>query len=224
MSSGQQIGQPTPAENVAIDTPLHHDPEKATTHHYDSLEHTERLSCYDDVNDIPQEYSSAFSPHQDDGIEQLGSNETQTAYIDQLGVHYDYNAVPRLMNSPSLDNEQKLAILKQCPHPVLNRLYEQHMAAHGLRQPSTARTSLPKTNDLNEENYQPLITDNEPSPAANAPRPIYPAYAGHFMGAQDAKMYRKRIRIAPKAHAPDVERVKRYGRKYPRMNCTGDNH
>ncbi|KAF1841421.1 uncharacterized protein K460DRAFT_291747 [Cucurbitaria berberidis CBS 394.84] len=97
---------------------------------------------------------------------------------------------------------------------MLNRLYEQYMATHGIQKPSTASTFPPKDGDLTEENYQPLVTSNEPLPDPEAPRPVYPAYTGYFMSAHDAKAYRKRIRITPKEHAPDVERVKQYGRQY----------
>ncbi|KAF1947253.1 hypothetical protein EJ02DRAFT_334409 [Clathrospora elynae] len=70
------------------------------------------------------------------------------------------------------------------------------------------------TETLNEDNYMPLDPYDEPSPDPQARRPLYPMYGGHFQTAQAAKTHRKRTRVAPKSNAPDVERVKRYGRQY----------
>ncbi|KAF2034437.1 hypothetical protein EK21DRAFT_49483, partial [Setomelanomma holmii] len=48
----------------------------------------------------------------------------------------------------------------------------------------------------------------------SAPTPIYPAYAGRFTTSEQARQHRKRSRVPPKSQAPDIERVKRYGRQY----------
>jgi hypothetical protein len=69
---------------------------------------------------------------------------------------------------------------------------------------------------LNENNYTPVAWEPQPALDPNAPPPpppLYPAYSGRFQSGSTARAYRKRNRIAPKSHASDVERVKRYGRK-----------
>ncbi|KNG44239.1 hypothetical protein DDE82_007088 [Stemphylium lycopersici] len=67
---------------------------------------------------------------------------------------------------------------------------------------------------LTEQNYHPLTQEGILPADPQAPRPIYPAYTGHFATGQEARQHRKRRRIAPKSSAPDLERVKRYGRMY----------
>jgi hypothetical protein len=118
-----------------------------------------------------------------------------------------------LMNSPTLDDKQKFAILTSFPPSVLGEAYERHIAAHGpLQIPGSTR--YPRTFEgPSEETYLPLVEHAVQSPDPTAPPPIYPKYAGHFRTSEQARRYRKRARLPPKAQAPDVERVQRYGRK-----------
>jgi hypothetical protein len=117
------------------------------------------------------------------------------------------------LTSASLSNEQKQALLTQLSHEELNRLYEHQIAFYGLHPPSTQRRLSDRPQDLSEETYEPTNDCVEPPPDPNAPLPIYAPYAGLFATSEAAKRHRKRIRVAPKSQAPDVERVKRYGRK-----------
>jgi hypothetical protein len=131
---------------------------------------------------------------------------------------FDYATVTRTMKCRTLDQKEKLYILQDMPENELNKLYNECIAAYGLEPPymaSTTTTTAPSAiEDINESNYRPLNPDDEaPSPDPNAPPPLYPAYTGHFRTAQDAKRHRQRTRVAPKSKAPDIERVRRYGRK-----------
>jgi hypothetical protein len=123
--------------------------------------------------------------------------------------------LPALMCSPILSGEQKLAILSNLPSFVLNNLYE-HLTIHKrFRAPAS-----PISHGLNEETYSPLVVHDYPTPEPTAPLPIYPAYARHFTTSEQARSHRKRIRLPPKSQAPDVERVKRFGRKSTSSLCT----
>jgi hypothetical protein len=117
------------------------------------------------------------------------------------------------LTSASLSNEQKQAFLIQLSHEELNSLYEHQIAVYGLHPPSKQRTLSDRPQDLSEETYKPTCDCVEPPPDPNAPLPIYAPYAGLFATSEAAKRHRKRIRVAPKSQAPDVDRVKRYGRK-----------
>jgi hypothetical protein len=124
-----------------------------------------------------------------------------------------------LMKSPSLDDEQKLAILTSFPPSVLGAVYERHIATNGPPRIPASPASSPTFYGPSEETYLPLTKDAMASPNPSAPPPIYPAYVGHFTTSEQARRYRKRARLPPKSHALDVERVRRYGRK-SRPNLT----
>ena len=139
-------------------------------------------------------------------------NESQAAIKPDNGI--TQWTLFALINSTSIDNEEKVTVLSKCSHTVLNELYERHVAACGpLKTP--ASTAQPRTfESLTEDNYLPLLEHMVPSPNPEAPTPIYPGYAGHFTTSEQARRYRKRARLPPKAQAPDVARVRRYGRKW----------
>ncbi|KAH7563088.1 hypothetical protein BM1_00135 [Bipolaris maydis] len=67
---------------------------------------------------------------------------------------------------------------------------------------------------LTAQNYVPLIDDGILPPNPNGPRPIYPPFSNRFATGEDAKTHRKRSRGMIKNQAPDVERVKKFGRNY----------
>lgn len=66
---------------------------------------------------------------------------------------------------------------------------------------------------LTAQTYIPLINDRILPLNPNGPRPIYPAFSNHFTTGEAAKRYRKRSRGMVKNQAPDVSRVKQFGRK-----------
>lgn len=141
-------------------------------------------------------------------------------FFDDRRPHTNGVKLSTWLTSPSVSNEQKQAFLTQLSHEELNDLYEQQIAAYGLHPPSASRTTSTKSQDLSEETYKPMDECVEPSPAPNTPSPIYAPYAGLFATSEAAKMHRKRIRVAPKSLAPDVERVKRYGRTSAVKQCS----
>jgi hypothetical protein len=125
----------------------------------------------------------------------------------------DYPGIVALMNSDSYDQDQKRLYLNNLSTSHLDGYYVAHMAACGFQRITVAH--IP-SNILTEDTYLPLDSndDNSSAPDPRAPRPLYPAYTTHFRTAQAARTYRKRTRVAPKSNAPDIDRVKRYGRKY----------
>jgi hypothetical protein len=131
-----------------------------------------------------------------------------------------HSEVSTVLRSSSLDDDQKLAFLVSLAPEKLNRLYEDNMAFYGLprRRSAPGALSAPEApscapGELSEGTYRPLVRYTVPSPVPGAPRPIYGAYVGYFATSADARRHRKRIRVPPKSQAPDVERVKRFGRK-----------
>ncbi|KAH8719363.1 hypothetical protein GQ44DRAFT_366446 [Phaeosphaeriaceae sp. PMI808] len=62
--------------------------------------------------------------------------------------------------------------------------------------------------------YAPLPQYTPPPVPSGAPQPSYPPYAGYFKSSEEAKVHRRRVRVAAKSQAPDVERVKYHGRQY----------
>lgn len=118
-----------------------------------------------------------------------------------------------LMKSPSLSDAQKLAILTSFPPAALVAVYERHIATKGPLRISASPTFSHAFHGPNEDTYLPLKMYAVSSPDPSAPPPLYPKYVGYFTTSEQARRYRKRARIPPKAHAPDVERVRRFGRK-----------
>jgi hypothetical protein len=115
--------------------------------------------------------------------------------------------LPGLINSPGLSDEQKIAVLSSFPSFVLDDLYE-HFGPNRLCLASTSSNP----DGLTEATYTPLISVNDSAPAPTAPQPVYPPYARLFTTAEQAKRHRRRSRVPAKSQAPDIERVKRYGR------------
>ena len=139
-----------------------------------------------------------------------GTQETTMSPVDIKG---NYKLVPGLMTAPYLDDEQKVAILRQCPDTVLNELFFRALVERrGCLQPEIPPP--PKETTV-EGAYAPDLKESEqPPPNPDAPKPIYPAYSGRFQTALEAKAFRRRTRVDPKAGAPDVEHVKLHGRKF----------
>ncbi|EUC47921.1 hypothetical protein COCMIDRAFT_89038 [Bipolaris oryzae ATCC 44560] len=67
---------------------------------------------------------------------------------------------------------------------------------------------------LTAQNYVPLINDSIVPPNPNGPRPIYPAFSNHFATGAEAKAWRTQSRGMIKDQAPDLLRVKEFGRNY----------
>ncbi|KAF1913555.1 hypothetical protein BDU57DRAFT_540965 [Ampelomyces quisqualis] len=114
--------------------------------------------------------------------------------------------VPILINSPILTQDQKTAILSSLPEAVLNDLYS------NVTIPGFAFVSSPS--GMTESSYRPLIKHNEVSFSPSGPTPSYPLYSAKFRTTEQARRYRKRSRVAPKDQAPDLHRVRKYGRHY----------
>lgn len=142
----------------------------------------------------------------------------------QPGAEYDYVAVSNLARSPYINNGHKLAILSGFPAVELNTLYDEHMAAYGLHQPPLTNALLANANAFAEGPYNPLIDVTDLAPNPRGPLPAYGAYTARFMTSESARAYRKRSRVSPKSNAPDVDRVKRFGRKFGTPNPAVTSH
>lgn len=119
-----------------------------------------------------------------------------------------------LMKTPSLSSEQKIAILTSFPPSVLDAVYAWQVATSGPLRISAPQNVSRSHFEDSEEAYTPLRMGAVPSPQQpSATQPIYPKYVGYFSTSEQARRFRKRARLPPKAQAPDVERVRRYGRK-----------
>ncbi|KAI4637477.1 hypothetical protein J4E83_000293 [Alternaria metachromatica] len=110
-----------------------------------------------------------------------------------------------------------------------NAVYQDLMRSFGF-QPAKPRAPVPE-GALTEDNYLPIPWEPEvdedgyeiipiefqalePDPEYPPFQPIYPAFSGRFKTGAAARAYRKRARVPKKGPAPDVERVKKYGRMY----------
>jgi hypothetical protein len=106
---------------------------------------------------------------------------------------------------------RKPATRRRAPVPPAAS-YAQFAPQQSQREPTPTPPASPDGN-LNQDTYEPLIFYPEFEDEPDAPPRQYPTYAEHFKTAGQAKRHRKRIRVAPKKNATDIERVKRYGRK-----------
>jgi hypothetical protein len=141
-----------------------------------------------------------------------------------------------IIMKPTLSKDQKLYIIKSIPVFVLNEVFLVIKPREGPVLPSSPppppprallaprpehpeqqmllpSPSYPVEFGLTEDNYLPLIHHEESSNNPDDPAPIYPAFMGYFQSGEEARRHRRRARIPPKSGAPDVDRVKRYGRK-----------
>jgi hypothetical protein len=150
--------------------------------------------------------------HSDDDTTQPEDNDTDAPDNSHPETEHDYVEVVNLMNSNAFSQDQKQSFMNNYATSQLDRLYAAHMAVCGFQRVTIAFPSA--TDNVTEDTYLPLDPNNGASPDPRAPRPLYPAYTGHFRTAQAASTHRKRTRVAPKSNAPDIDRVKRYGRKY----------
>ena len=193
-------------------SPTHHN-----THHADSKEGSFRYSDHDCSNVSPTDNEAVHkgAGNQLSHVPSFRSTSGETPSPDsrELEAQNISEHLSALMKSPSLSEEQKLAILTSFPASVLGQVYERHVAAHGPPQVLASTTRPQSFDSISEDTYLPLAEHIVPSPNPEAPPPIYPGYAGHFTTSEQARRYRKRARLPPKAQAPDVARVRRYGRK-----------
>ncbi|KAI4956388.1 hypothetical protein J4E91_000599 [Alternaria rosae] len=130
--------------------------------------------------------------------------------------------------SGELSPAQQVGIIDALAEKKMDAVYQDLMRAHGF-QPMVP-TAVP-SGALTEDNYLPLAWEPEvdedgneimaielnalmPSPSFPPLQPIYPAFSGRFKTGPAARAHRKRTRVPKKDGAPDVERVKRYGRMY----------
>jgi hypothetical protein len=194
-----------------------------TSHHYlDSFAQPESSGSFQVLQDPVSAHGDSANPtalfndDDDNNTAQPGGNDndTQDNSIPETGD--DYVEVVNLMNSEAYEQAQKQSYMASYATSQLDRLYAAHMAACGFQRVTVAHTFPSATNgdNVTEDTYLPLDPNNGSSPDPRAPRPLYPAYTGHFRTAQAASTHRKRTRVAPKSNAPDIDRVKRYGRKY----------
>ncbi|KAL6712531.1 hypothetical protein ACN47E_000408 [Coniothyrium glycines] len=114
---------------------------------------------------------------------------------------------------PATPQRSSQATISVDPSPAQDPLQAQAptFAVQPFLAPPTGPAFHPS---LSEQTYLPIYPDDTPAPDPNARRPIYPVYSGSFRTSQQARLHRKRVRVGPKDQAPDVERVRRFGRQY----------
>jgi len=123
----------------------------------------------------------------------------------------EHSFVYPIADPVSLGQEEQLPApsdVQYMTEAEMDKTYHRIMRHYGFRPIASAITE-----PLNENNYAPRTWDMDINrPRKNAPPPLYPAYTGRFQTGEEAKTYRQRARLPPK-FAPDLERVKRHGRK-----------
>jgi hypothetical protein len=140
-----------------------------------------------------------------------------------------------------LSPDQQTAAVGALAERTMDAVYHDLMRSHGFQpipylDPATDPLNNPHVMPLvkpfgtfvdpflTEANYLPvvfepdMVEEADPDADPNVPpppplRPIYPAFTGRFTSGPAARAYRKRNRVPRKDRAPDVERVKRFGRK-----------
>jgi hypothetical protein len=125
--------------------------------------------------------------------------------------------------------EQKQRIIAAFPEGVLENIKYIIKPGDGPMLPSPSPPGSPTRSEhdsqrtlspfadepnLNEDNYLPNIQHEHSFADPTAAQPVYPAFGGHFRSGAEARRHRRRARYPPKTGASDVERVKRYGRKF----------
>jgi hypothetical protein len=115
--------------------------------------------------------------------------------------------VPALINSGILTQDQKSAILAAMPEAVLNDLFQ-----NAVTIPNVAFISSPS--GMTENSYRPTIQHDQTTFGPPARMPVYPMYSGRFRTMEQARRYRKRSRVGAKDQAPDLYRVRKYGRTF----------
>lgn len=107
--------------------------------------------------------------------------------------------LPALCNSPNLTTQQKANILACIPEHLVNAMYSYNRVP---------KSQSDVDNKMSEYTYRPQVPHLMTVPVSNA----YPKYTGHFKTKEQAQSWRKRCRLPAKNQAPDVLRVKKYGR------------
>ncbi|KAI2476104.1 hypothetical protein Ptr902_10995 [Pyrenophora tritici-repentis] len=148
-------------------------------------------------------------------------SEAQQPSIDDEFMHELAKAISRLQEeevelpAPSDVANMTEAQLDSTYHNIMLRYGFRRIVPSGTEPVNTEPVSPePVDEPVDESSYIPRIWPSDVNPPRqNAPLPLYPAYTGHFQTREEARAYRQRSRLPPKL-APDLERVKRYGRQY----------
>jgi hypothetical protein len=183
----------------------------------------------DDMHEIMQQGPDPQEPVK------VGKSIAKAPRNDVLDIRKYLTAI---IMKPTLSDDQKLYIIKSIPVFVLNEVFLVIKPREGPVLPSSPPPPPPRRAllaphpvvekrpmllpsspypvefGLTEDNYVPLVQHEETFTDPAAPAPIYPAFTGYFRTGGEARQHRRRARMPAKSGAPDVDRVKRYGRKF----------
>ncbi|KAI4929734.1 uncharacterized protein J4E92_005400 [Alternaria infectoria] len=157
---------------------------------------------------------------------QACNEKPQAPKYSSSDAEFNFEEFCARFHSGELSPAQQAAAIAALSGKKKNAVYQDLMRSFGF-QPAKPRAPVPE-GALTEDNYLPIPWEPEidedgyeiipiefdaPEPDPSDPQPIYPAFSGRFKTGAAARAYRKRARVPKKGPAPDVERVKKYGRK-----------
>ena len=159
---------------------------------------------------------------------QACNEKPQVPKYSSSDAEFNFEKFCARFHSGELSPAQQVKAVAALTAKKKDAVYQDLMRSFGF-QPAKPRAPVPE-GALTEDNYLPIPWEPEidedgyeiipiefqaPEPDPEYPpfEPIYPAFSGRFKTGAAARAYRKRARVAKKGPAPDVERVKKYGRK-----------
>ncbi|KAI4713377.1 hypothetical protein J4E89_002357 [Alternaria sp. Ai002NY15] len=158
---------------------------------------------------------------------QACNDKPQVPKYSSSDAEFNFEEFCARFHSGELSPAQQAASVAALSGKKKKAVYQDLMRSFGF-QPAKPRAPVPE-GALTEDNYLPIPWEPEvdedgyeitpiefdaPEPDPSDPQPIYPAFSGRFKTGAAARAYRKRARVPKKGPAPDVERVKKYGRMY----------
>ena len=159
---------------------------------------------------------------------QACNEKPQVPKYSSSDAEFNFEEFCARFHSGELSPAQQVKAVTALTAKKKDAVYQDLMRSLGF-QPAKPRAPVPE-GALTEDNYLPIPWEPEidedgyeiipiefqaleSDPEYPPFQPIYPAFSGRFKTGAAARAYRKRARVAKKGPAPDVERVKKYGRK-----------
>jgi len=170
---------------------------------------------------------------------QTCNEKPQVPKYSSSDAEFNFEEFCARFHSGELSPAQQVKAVAALSGKKKNAVYQDLMRSFGF-QPAKPRAPVPE-GALTEDNYLPIPWEPEidedgyeiipiefqalePDPEYPPFQPIYPAFSGRFKTGAAARAYRKRARVPKKGPAPDVERVKKYGRKLQHIHyCSNMN-
>jgi len=187
-------------------------------------------------SELSLQHTLASTQTQDGGCASTVEEQTAQACNEKPQVpkhsssvaEFNFEEFSARFHSGELSPAQQVRAIAVLTKKKKDAVYQDLMRSLGF-QPAKPGAPVPE-GALTEDNYLPIpwepkIDEDgyeiipiefqapEPNPEYPPFQPIYPAFSGRFKTGAAARAYRKRARVPKKGPAPDVERVKKYGRK-----------